>query len=145
MRISKEEFCKRHRLTEEQFYGKNLCVHFVDSHIEYIPEGCFLNTRCSIYLESLKELPEGCRLRATHIELSSLKKLPENYFIEAKKVTCNIIIPTYKGSSEFYFSEWTKKKSFKDFDYIREEPLKHLGSDKPLERALAEYFLKESL
>ena len=166
MRMTKEEFCKKFELTEEQFYGEIFCKNIIDAYLEYLPEGCTLNTTRDIYLTSLKELPlgctlkanhslylislkklpEGCTLKADYINLHSLKKLPENCSIEAELVYCSIVLPTYKGSSEFYYGNgfWSKKYTFEEYSYIKESPLKFLKSDSELERALVEYFLKES-
>ena len=144
-RLSKEEFCEKFKLTEEQFYGKIFYDYLSDAHLEYLPEGCSLkNYNNHIYLNSLIELPEGCSLTSYEVNLYSLKYLPEDYSIDAHIVTCNIILPTSKRSSDFFYGEWSKKRSFKKYSYIKESPLKYIRSDEPLEVALAEYFLKES-
>ena len=145
MRLSKEEFCSEYGFSEDEFFGRvfregSLPLDF----IEYLPEGISLKSVRSIYLESLKELPEGCSLKAIFLNLDSLKILPEDYLVDAERVICNIILPTFKGSSEFYFGSdlYYPKKSFKDYLHIKENPLKFLRSDSDLEKALAEYFLK---
>ena len=163
MKLSKEEFCDEYGLTEDQFYGRDIIEEDLGIiHSKYLPEGCslgaykslrfyellelpkvcFLKSEDTLSLPILKKLSEGCTLKAIYIDLESLKELPENYSVDAVWVWCKNVIPTYKGSSEFYLGEWNKKKSFKDFSYIKEEPLKFLRSDEPLEKALAEYFLK---
>ena len=144
MKLSKEEFCEKYFLSDRKFYGRepvNGCLYL--ESLEYLPEGCSLWCRYTLFLDSLKELPEGCTLKADAIELHSLEKLPEYYFIEASnRVSCNIILPTYKGSPEFFFGDWVDKDSFKDYLHIKENPLKFLRSSEPLEVALAEYYLK---
>ena len=164
MKLSKEEFCERFKLSEDQFFGRETIDFNLNlESLEYLPEGCSLKSsgiirfralkelpkgcslECSgnIWLMRLKELPEGCTLKAPYVNLESLKKLPENYSIEAfTDVYCDIILPTFKGSPEFYFGIWSSKKSFKDYLHIKENPLKFLRSYNPFEVALAEYFLK---
>ena len=167
MRLSKEEFCRKVGLTEDQFYGRYFVGRDLRMNpIEYLPEGCSLKCGKSIFLFSLKELsegcflkcvsglwlnslkrlPENCTLNARYVDLESLKYLPENYYLDATNVNCNIIVPSYKGSPEFYFGcEYHQKLAFEDYDFIQEEPLKYLGSSDSLEVALAEYFLKETV
>ena len=143
MRLSKEEFCTKYRLTDGQFYGRKLLEDdFEYYYIDYLPEDCSFTTDEDLYLTHLKELPEFCVLKAKCLDLRTLKTLPENYYIDAEKVWCNIIIPTYKGSSEFFFGVYNFIDSFKNFQHIQEEPLKYLGNTIDLNRALAEYFLK---
>lgn len=164
VKLSKEEFCERFKLTEDQFFGRTRFGYSIYCpQLEYLPEGCSLKCNGSIRLQSLKELPvgcslecssmmglnslkelsEGCSLKAKNIYLNSLKRLSENYSIEAlTDVYCDIILPTFKGSPEFFFGIWSRKKYFKDYPLIKENPLKFLGSSEPLDVALAEYFLK---
>ena len=145
MKLSREEFCIEFELSEEQFFGRELVDSVLSMNLlEYLPEGCSLKNTGSVWLDSLKTLPEGCSLKATFLNLDSLKILPEDYLIDAERVACKIILPTFKGSSEFYFGRmWSRKKYFKDYVYVRMEPLKFLRSDSDLEKALAEYYLNQ--
>ena len=144
MRMTREEFCAEYGLTEDEFFGRvfiERSLPTASEYLEYLPEGISLDIE-DLYLGCLKELPEGCSLKAGYIRMDSLKNLPEEYLIDAGMVTCKIILPTYKGSSKFYFGQHESKKSFERYGYIKEDPLKFLESDSKLERALAEYFLK---
>ena len=119
----------------------NACVSM--KLVKYLPEGCFLKHTHRIYLNSLIELPEGCTIKAPYVNLESLKKLPENYLVDSENVICSIILPSYKSSPEFHYGSWGHKKSFKNYSYIKENPLKYLGSESTkFQKALAEYFLK---
>ena len=188
MSLSREEFCKEFKLTENQFFGRDVIDGDFDSeYLEYLPEGISLKCNGFVYINSIKELPkntflesldgtieamclkelsegcslkgtsniylpnlerisEGCTLKSHSLHVPSLKYLPENYLIETDKVYCNIILPTYKGSSEFCFGYhfWHKKRSFKDYQHIKESPLKYVKSDDPLIYALVRYYLTTS-
>ena len=143
MILTKEEFCKVYGLTEEQFYGRETIEKdlWLNSLIE-LPEGCSLVCSENLFLFSLYSLPERCTLKASYINLESLKNLPENYLIDADMIWCDIILPVTKGSSEFYFGVHTKRRPFKDYQHIKEYPLKYLGSSSKFEKAMSEYFLK---
>ena len=144
MKLSREEFCIKFDLSEEQFFGRELVNKlFLDLQaVEYFPEGCSLECSNHIWLDSLKELPEGCSLKGVYINLRSLRVLPEKYLIDARNVSCRIILPSFKDSPEFYFGYTSEKRSFEKYSYIKENPLKYLRSTNPLRVALVEYFLK---
>ena len=142
--LSREEFCEEYGLSEDQFYGREIIKkELILDSLKELPEGCSLNSISTIYLNSLERLPEGCTLITNNLQLRSLKKLPEEYLIDSFVVWCSIIIPTFKGSSEFYYDLYFKR-SFEKYSYIKESHLKFLRSDSDLEKALAEYFLKNT-
>ena len=112
--------------------------------LKVLPKGCNIESVEDLFLESLEVLGEDCNISAYYIDLRSLKELSEEYLIDANVVCCDIILPTFKGSKVFFYGGSTKK-FFGDYLYIKENPSKYSSSEIPLERALAEYFLKESL
>lgn len=145
-KMTKEEFCKEYYLTENQFLGKDIIkgVLFMQ-HLKELPSGSSVVVIGDILLNSLEELKEGTHLRADTINLDSLKKIPsKDYSIDADEVTCNIILPTFKGSHQFYFGLRESKLYFKDYDYIRANPSEYLESSDPLENHLADFFLKNT-
>ena len=76
-----QDFCKRHGLTEDQFYGHEKVGGYLDLRgLTTIPEGFNPTVGGSLYLRGLTTIPEGFNPTVGgYLDLSGLTTIPEGF------------------------------------------------------------------
>jgi hypothetical protein len=80
-----KEFCVKHKISEEQFYGKEIIKGNFKSESSILPAGINLIVAGNMYINSVRKLYENTVLISTgDIYLRNLQTLPDNVIISAE-------------------------------------------------------------